>query len=65
MGGKERTCVFTQGTHPWALSFTITSSLILSVAEGSRWPLLDSVNPVHIFYSPKLAVTLSSAYLGL
>lgn len=40
-------------------------SFAWSLQTGGRWPLLDSVSPVHMFYSPRFAVKLRSTYLGL
>lgn len=48
-----------------APGFIIISTSVLFVREGSRWPLLDSINSVHIFHCPRSAVNLSSAYLAL
>lgn len=50
---------------PWAPGFVRASALICLVADGVRWSLLDSISPVHMFYSPRFAVKLSSTYLVL
>lgn len=66
--GKERRRVGpgrTGAAFTLGPDFIIISTRGFFVGEGGRWPLLDSINPVHIFYCLRFAVNLSSAYLAL
>ena len=63
--GLGRTGAAHSPTASPALGFIIISTSVLFAHKGSRWPLLDSINPVHIFYCPRSTVNLSSAYLAL
>lgn len=50
---------------PCAPGFRAASALSRLVAEGGRWPLLDSVSAARVFYSPRCALRLSSTSLVL